>query len=88
MPVHYDSRIAFADKKRRSRRPWEIREFVRRVLNRPPEWELVGEAGDGIVAVEVVKQLQLDIVIMDVQMPRLDGIKLSSGLRRMCRSLE
>ena len=58
----------------------EIREFVRSVLHRPPEWELVGEAGDGVVAVEVVKQLQPDIVIMDVEMPRLDGIEATKRI--------
>ena len=58
----------------------EIRRFVREVLHRPPEWELVGEAGDGMVAVELVKQLQPDIVIMDVHMPRLDGIEATKWI--------
>ena len=57
-----------------------IRHLVRKVLHRPHEWELVGEADDGMVAVEIVKQLQPDIVIMDVHMPRLDGIKATKRI--------
>jgi DNA-binding NarL/FixJ family response regulator len=52
----------------------EIRRLVRVMLHRPPEWECVGEAGDGMVGVELVKQLQPHIVVMDIDMPGLDGI--------------
>ena len=52
----------------------EIRQVVRVMLHRPPEWELVGEAGDGTVGVELVKRLQPHIVVMDIEMPGQDGI--------------
>jgi DNA-binding NarL/FixJ family response regulator len=52
----------------------EIRRLVCLMLHRPPEWELVGEAGDGMVGVELVKQLQPHVVIMDIEPPVLDGI--------------
>jgi DNA-binding NarL/FixJ family response regulator len=44
------------------------------MLHRPPDWELVGEAGDGMVGVELVKQLQPHVVIMDIELPGQDGI--------------
>jgi DNA-binding NarL/FixJ family response regulator len=37
-------------------------------------WEVCGEAGDGEAAVESAKQLQPDLIILDMQMPRMDGI--------------
>ena len=43
------------------------------ILRADPEIEVVGQAADGLEAVELVKRLHPDIVTMDVQMPRLDG---------------
>ena len=52
----------------------EIRRLVRVMLHRPPDWELVGEATDGMMGVELVKQLQPHVVVMDIGMPAQDGI--------------
>ncbi len=43
------------------------------ILRSDPELDVVGQAADGVEAVELVKKLNPDIVTMDVQMPRLDG---------------
>ena len=58
----------------------QMRYLVRKVLHQPPKFDLVGEAADGLAAVELVKQLQPDIVIMDVHMPRLDGIEATKRI--------
>ena len=43
-------------------------------------YEIVGEAGDGQEAVELAEQLNPDLVIMDVKMPRRDGIDAASEI--------
>ncbi len=46
-----------------------------RIFNSDPELEVAGVADDGLVAVQMVKQLRPDVVTMDILMPRLDGIE-------------
>ena len=46
---------------------------LRRVLARAADIEIVGEAGDGAAAIELVGALQPDVVVLDVRMPGMDG---------------
>lgn len=50
-----------------------FRDGMRIMLQKQPDIQLVGEAGDGRELIEQVKSLQPDIVISDVKMPRMDG---------------
>jgi DNA-binding NarL/FixJ family response regulator len=52
-----------------------LRMGFRMVLDAQPDLELVGEAGDGEEALEVVARLQPDVVLMDVRMPGIDGVE-------------
>ena len=51
-----------------------IRHSLRSCLEQNPDWRVCGEAEDGQQAVEKVKELHPDIVIMDLQMPLMDGL--------------
>jgi DNA-binding NarL/FixJ family response regulator len=51
------------------------------------EFEVVGEASDGQEALDVIARVQPDIALLDVNMPRMDGITLVQSLRRQKSSL-
>ena len=58
-----------------------VREGTRRLLESQPDFEVVGEASDGVEAVELAKKLKPEIIIMDVSMPRLNGIEATRQIK-------
>ncbi len=52
-----------------------VREGLARLLDEQPDVEMVGEAGDGVEALEVVRLMRPDVVMMDITMPRMDGVE-------------
>src|SRR5512143_53875 len=52
-----------------------IRTGLTIILNHQPDLEVVGQAADGVEAVELTKKLLPDVILMDIKMPRLNGIQ-------------
>lgn len=58
-----------------------VRQGLKRLLDRAPEIEVVGEASDGLEALESVKELQPDVLLLDIEMPVMDGIEVARRLQ-------
>jgi NarL family two-component system response regulator LiaR len=58
-----------------------IRQGLRTVLATEPWLEIAGEAGDGQEAIEMARQVEPDVILMDLNMPRLDGIAAISQIK-------
>ncbi len=57
-----------------------VRTGFRVILGETPGIEVVGEAADGVEAVELATALHPDVVLMDIRMPRLDGIQAARAV--------
>jgi DNA-binding NarL/FixJ family response regulator len=59
-----------------------VRDGLRLILDRRPDIDVVGEAEDGHAAVEVARRVRPDVAIVDLDMPRLDGVRVITELAR------
>jgi DNA-binding NarL/FixJ family response regulator len=57
-----------------------VRSGLTLILGGAPDLEVVGEAGDGAAALDAVRVLSPDVVLMDLRMPRMDGLRATEQL--------
>lgn len=57
-----------------------VRQAIHALLDRASDMQIVGEAADGQDAVKLVQQLKPDVLLLDIAMPRLDGIQTAKRL--------
>lgn len=58
-----------------------VRILVGNVLSKDPELEVVGKAQNGKVALEMISEIQPDVVVLDLEMPKMDGLQVLKALK-------
>jgi DNA-binding NarL/FixJ family response regulator len=65
-----------------------VREGLRVLLDLTPDIRVVGEASNGTEAAEQARRIRPDVVLMDVRMPKLDGVAATRKVREMCPDVQ
>ncbi|MGM9426970.1 protein-glutamate methylesterase/protein-glutamine glutaminase [Hydrogenophaga sp. MI9] len=60
-----------------------VRSLLTEIINRQPDMQCVGAASDPLVAREMIRELSPDVITLDVEMPRMDGLEFLSRLMRL-----
>jgi DNA-binding NarL/FixJ family response regulator len=65
-----------------------VREGLRALLETRPDLSVVGDAANGLDAIEAAQRLQPSVVIMDISMPEMNGIDAAAEIRRTCPAVQ
>jgi two-component system response regulator NreC len=60
-----------------------VREGIRQILSNEPDMEVVGEAVDGMEALEMVRMMRPDVIVLDIGMPGASGLEVISLIREV-----
>jgi len=61
-----------------------LREGLLSLLSMSDELEVIGEAGDGMSAIRIIKELEPDLVLLDLNMPKMNGIAVIKEIKQTC----
>ena len=60
-----------------------VRSLLTEILNKQPDMECVGAANDPLIAREMIRELDPDVITLDIEMPKMDGLEFLSRLMRL-----
>ncbi|HSE19915.1 MAG TPA: response regulator transcription factor [Pyrinomonadaceae bacterium] len=64
-----------------------MREGLKSLVNAQTDMDVIGEADNGRATLQKVRELQPDVIILDISMPDLNGIQVTERLKRMCQKV-
>lgn len=65
-----------------------VREGIKLIIDSQDDMEICGEAGDGREAIRLAQELAPDVLVMDVSMPELNGLKAAAKLKRIAPAIK
>jgi DNA-binding NarL/FixJ family response regulator len=65
-----------------------VRQGLKALLEGHLDWQVVGEAADGVEAIDKARKLNPDVMVLDVTMPNMNGLEACRVLRKQCPQLE
>jgi DNA-binding NarL/FixJ family response regulator len=65
-----------------------VREGLKLLVNAQPDMEVVAEVGSGAAAIKKAQEFAPDIVVMDISMPELNGLKATKKLKQVCPAVK
>lgn len=65
-----------------------VRSGIRLLIENQNDMQVVGEASDGLAAVQMAQEIVPDIAVLDVSMPRLNGLKATKKIRQCCPDIK
>jgi len=60
-----------------------IRQGIRKIIEENPNHEVVGEVGDGLTLLDLLKEITVDLVVLDISMPNLRGLEAISEVHKV-----
>lgn len=61
-----------------------VRESIRNLLQQEKDFEVIGEAADGEQVLSIAKKITPDVIIMDIAMPKINGIEATKKVKKIC----